>query len=250
MSKVNLESTQNNIDRLANNLIELQQILSSKKEEINMKIREFSTILNSFFIKSDEINQQISKEEERKQKNSGELDELNRQLQELTHRRDILQSEITSIQRDIEQLSTIILDNEKNSTELNIQIESLSGRVSDHKRKMEEIEVLAQANNEETKEELRRREIRNAELKEQYNRMISRSKALNYLVKRNIITLPEIQVIRSLTVPGVDTEQNLKKTSGVSEEIIRKILEDLDSREIIEFDSLTGKIQVLMNIDL
>ena len=61
----------------------------------------------------------------------------------------------------------------------------------------------------ETKEDLRKREIQNAELMEQFNRMVSRSKALIYLVKKDVINLPEIQVIRSLKVPGVDNEENL-----------------------------------------
>jgi len=250
MSKVNLESAQNNVDRLTSNLNELEQLLSSKKEEINVKIKEFNDILNSFFKQADEINQQVIKEEDRKQNNSTELDKLNQQLQELNSRKDILESEIASIQRDIEQLSSIILENERTNTELSVQTESLTERISGFKRKIEEIDVLTQSTNEETKEELRRREIRNADLNEQYNKMISRTKALQYLVKANIVNLPEIQVIRSLTVPGVDTEENLKKTSGVSDQIIRKILDDLKSREIIDFDSMTGRIQLLVEIDL
>ena len=250
MSKVNLESAQNNIDRLTNNLNELEQLLSSKKQEINGKIKEFNDILGSFFRQADDINQQIIKEEDRKQNNTAELDKLKLQLQELNSKKDILESEIASIQRDIEQLSAIILENERTHTELSVQTESLTERISGFKRKIEEIEVLTQSTNDETKEELRKREIRNADLNEQYNKMISRTKALQYLVKMNIVNLPEIQVIRSLTVPGVDTEENLKKTSGVSDQIIRKILDDLKSREIIAFDSMTGRIQLLVEIDL
>ena len=42
MSRVNLESAQNNIERVTTNLNELQQILSSKKDEVATKISEIS----------------------------------------------------------------------------------------------------------------------------------------------------------------------------------------------------------------
>ena len=103
---------------------------------------------------------------------------------------------------------------------------------------------------EENKEQVRSREIKIAELTEHHNRILSRSKSLEYLIKKDIITLPEIQVIRSLNTPGIDTMDNLRKTSGVSVEIIRKILRDLDSREIITFDSSSGKIRKLTKIDI
>ena len=250
MSKVNLESAKNNIERVSSNLNELQQLLLSKKEEISNKVKDFNDLLSNFFKNADEKNQAISQEEERKSDNTSKLNQLNQQLQELTHQKDILQSEISSKQRDIEQLTNVTLEREKTNTELTLQVDSNTERISDFKRKIEELDVLSQATRDETKEEMRRREIKNAELNEQYNRIISRSRALIYLVKNDLVNLPEIQVLRSLNVPGVDSELNLRKTSGVSENLIRNVLVDLDRREIISFDPHTGRIQILTNIDI
>ena len=250
MSRVNLESAQNNIERLAANLEELQQVLASKKEEINGKIRELTEVLSSFFKEADEINQTINSGEEKKSQSSNQLNQLKNELQELNHRRDILLSEITSKQKDIERLSALILEREKVSTEVILQVDSLKERVADLKRKIEEFDVLTDALNEETKEQTRTREIKNAELENNYNRILSRSKSLQYLVKNDIVTLPEIQVLRSLNVPGVDNAENLKKTSGVSDDIIRKILQDLSQREIIEYDPASGKFKLLSDIDI
>lgn len=250
MSRVNLESAQNNIERLAANLEELQQVLASKKEEINGKIRELTEVLSSFFKEADEINQTINSGEEKKSQSSNQLNQLKNELQELNHRRDILLSEITSKQKDIERLSALILEREKVSTEVILQVDSLKERVADLKRKIEEFDVLTDALNEETKEQTRTREIKNAELENNYNRILSRSKSLQYLVKNDIVTLPEIQVLRSLNVPGVDNAENLKKTSGVSDDIIRKILQDLSRREIIEYDPASGKFKLLSKIDI
>ena len=250
MSRVNLESAKNNIERILTSLNEIQQFLTSKNQEINTKVREFNDSLTSYFKQAEDKNQLISQEEENKANNSSQLEQINQKLQELTHNKDVLQSEITSKQRDIEQLSAVILEREKLFTELSVQVDSLNDRISDLKRKDEELEVLTQATLDEVKEELRRKEIQNAELSTEYNKMISRTKALKYLVKQDIVNFPEIQVIRSLTVPGVDNEENLKKTSGVSDQIIRNILTDLDRRGIISFDIHTGKFQVLMELDI
>jgi chromosome segregation ATPase len=250
MSRVNLESAKNNIERILTSLNEIQQLLTSKTQEINGKVREFNDSLTSYFRQAEEKDQQIKQEEEKKASNSSTLEQDNQKLQELTHNKDVLQSEITSKQRDIEQLSALILEREKTFTELSVQVDSLTERISDLKRKDEELEVLTQATLDEVKEELRRKEIQHAELSTEYNKMISRTKALKYLVKQDIVNFPEIQVIRSLTVPGVDNEENLKKTSGVSDQIIRNILTDLDRRGIIAFDLHTGKFQVLTELDI
>ena len=250
MSRVNLESAKNNIERILTSLNEIQQFLTSKTQEINTKVREFNDSLTSYFKQAEDKDLLIGQEEEKKANNSSQLEQSNQKLHELTHNKDVLQSEITSKQRDIEQLSAVILEREKLFTELSVQVDSLNNRISDLKRKDEELEVLTQATLDEVKEELRRKEIQNAELSTEYNKMISRTKALKYLVKQDIVNFPEIQVIRSLTVPGVDNEENLKKTSGVSDQIIRNILTDLDSRGIIVFDIHTGKFQVLMELDI
>jgi len=250
MSRVNLESAQNNIERLASNLNELIQVLTSKKGEIDSKVRDFSEELASFFKEVDEINQSINSGEEKKTQSSSQLDQLSNELQEITYRKDVLQSEITSKQRDIEQLSALILEREKISTEANLQVDSLNERISDLRRKIEEFDVLTNALNEETKEHTRAREIKLAELDNNINRVISRSKSLQFLVKKDIVTLPEIQVLRSLNTPGVDTAENLKKTSGVSDDLIRKILQDLARREIIQYDPTSGRFQILTSIDI
>ena len=250
MSRVNLESAQNNVERITTNLNELQQILVSKKEEISSKINEISGILSSFFKQADELNQLISQEEEKKSKNTAELDQLNQKLQGLNHNKDVLQSEIASKQKDIQQLLDLIMEREQIFTELNMQVDSLTEKISGFKRKIEELDVLSQSTLEETKEEMRNREIKLADLKGQYTKMVSRSKALKYLVQKDIVVLPEIQVIRSLTGPGINTEENLKKMSGVSDQIIRNILVELDKREIITFNQSTGAFQVITEIDI
>lgn len=250
MSRVNLDSAKNNVERIINIIDELNQLITNKKADINAKIRNINENLAEFFKQADEKTYAINQEEEKKARKSAELEQLNQRFQELTHTKDILQSEIASKQKDIEQLSAIILEKEKIFTEESVQVDSLERRIAEYTRKIEEIDVLSQATLEETKEEMRKKEIKNAELLEQYNRIVSRSKALKYLIKNDIIVLPEIQVIRSLNTPGVDNIENLKKTSGVSDEIIRNILVDLDKREIITFDSYSGKFQIISQIDI
>jgi chromosome segregation ATPase len=250
MSRVNLESAQNNVERVTTNLNELQQFLSSKKDEVATKISEINGILSAYFKQADELNQLIAQEEEKKSNNTTELNQLNQKLQKLTHNKDVLQSEISSKQKDIQQLLNLIMEREQISTELKMQVDSLTEKMSGFKRKIEELDVLSHSTSSETSEAIRSKEIRLADLNSQYTMMISRSKALKYLVKKDIVVLPEVQVIRSLTTPGINTEENLKKMSGVSEQIIRNILVELAKREIITYESHTGKFQVITEIDI
>ena len=250
MSRVNLESAQNNVERVTSNLNELQQILSSKKDEVTNKINEINGTLSTYFKQADDLNQLIAQEEEKKNKSTAELDQLNQKLQELNHNKDVLQSEISSKQKDIQQLLNLIMEREQISTELSMQVDSLNEKISGFKRKIEELDVLSQSTSNETSQALRNKEIQLTDLNGQYTQMISRSKALKYLVKKDIVVLPEIQVIRSLTTPGINTEENLKKTSGVSEQIIRDILVELAKREIISFEPHTGRFQVISEIDI
>ena len=250
MSRVNLESAQNNIERVTTNLNELQQILSSKKDEVATKISEISRILSTYFKQADDLNQLIAQEEEKKSNNTAELGQLNQKLQELNHSKDVLQSEISSKQKDIQQLLDLIMEREQISTELNMQVDSLNEKMSGFKRKIEELDVLSQATSSETSEAIRNKEVQLADLNGQFTQMISRSKALKYLVQKDIVVLPEVQVIRSLTTPGINTEENLKKMSGVSEEIIRNILVELSKRKIISYEPHTGRFQVISEIDI
>ncbi|MCK4845446.1 MAG: hypothetical protein KAS95_07220 [Candidatus Heimdallarchaeota archaeon] len=250
MSKVNLESVQNGTERLQTELKELLQFTSSQNVELSKHLTDLKYNLTEKARKTEQLSESITTEETKKRVRATELEELNTELQKLNHHKDILVSEISSQQKDIEQLSSIILEKEKSKTEISIAVDSLTQRTAEQKRKIEEHEVLIDAINEDfTKDSLKKDTIY-AQISNQYNSMISKSKALKFLVKKDIVILPEIKVIRSLKVPGMDSELNIRKTSGVSDQIIRNILLDLDKREIISFDPLSGKVQILDKIDI
>lgn len=250
MSKVNLESVQNGTERLQTELKELLQFTTSQNEELLKHLTDLKYNLTEKSRKAEQLSESITTEETKKRVRATELEELNAELQKLNHHKDVLVSEISSQQKDIEQLSSLILEKEKSKTEISIAVDSLTQRTSEQKRKIEEHEVLIDAINKDFTEDSLKKDSIYAQISNQYNSMISKSKALEFLVKKDIVILPEIKVIRSLKVPGMDSELNIRKTSGVSDQIIRNILLDLDKREIISFDPLSGKVQILDKIDI
>lgn len=159
-------------------------------------------------------------------------------------------SEIQSKRQDLEKLNSVILTEEKNKTELQTETVGKEEKLQSLNRKIEENQVLIEATKEETEKEILAKNQELMKLSDEKDKIISRAKALKYLLKKNIISLPEINVIRSLNVPGVDTEENIRKTSGVSDQIVRKILMDLDERGIITYETLSGKVQKLTRIDI
>ena len=250
MSKINLESAENNMDKISRTLAELNQLVESKKEEIEQNLSKFNELLSSNRKKSEQLINEQNSEEALKTELQSKLDQLSNELDELTHQRSVLEAEIASKQKDLEALANLILEKEKKKTELQLTVESNQQKLDTINRKIEEYEALIEATKEETEANRKIKEQEIIELEEQYQTTVSRVKALKYLVKKNLINLPEVQVIRSLSAPGMDSEQNIRKMSGVSDQLIRKILLDLDSKGIISFDPLTGKIQVLTTIDI
>ena len=250
MSKVNLESVQNDTERLQTEIKELLQFTASQNEELLKYLTDLKYNLTERSRKAEQLSESITTEETKKRVRATELEELTTELQKLNHHKDVLVSEISSQQKDIEQLSSIILEKEKSKTEISIAVDSLTQRIAEQKRKIEEHEVLIDAINKDFTEDSLKKDTIYAQIASQYNSMISKSRALKFLVKKDIVILPEIKVIRSLKVPGMDSEENIRKTSGVSDQIIRNILLDLDKREIISFDPLSGNVQILDNIDI
>ncbi|MHA1302857.1 MAG: hypothetical protein ACTSQE_11945 [Candidatus Heimdallarchaeaceae archaeon] len=250
MNKTNVQTAINNVERIRIELAELVQLVTSLNEEIGQNLGEGKTVLEKLIEQIDEKNKMIEQLEN--QKNDLKTSILNKKeiLQEKMYRKDVLLSEIQSKKQDIDQLASIILNEEKNKTEISTEMIGKEERLNNIKRKIEEHQVLIEATEEETKNEIQARKRRKIEISEELDRIVSRSKALKYLIKKNIVNLPEISVIRSLNVPGVDTETNIRKTSGVSDQVVRKILMDLDERGVISFETLSGKVQKLTEIDI
>ena len=245
-----MDSAKNNSERIKVLLEEVKQVITSSIDDLQKIIFEYSNYLAEFEKEASNLSEKITAEESKRETLKGELNTLQSQLEELTHRRDVLESEIASKQQDIEQLSNIILDKEKIKTELTLKIDSYNERINELNRKIEENTALIETTKEDTNKERENKKAEVTALKEEYMRTITKAKALKYLIKKDLINLPEVKVIKSLTVPGVENEKHIRKTAGVNDETIRKVLLDLDRRGIISFDPLTGKIQVLTKIDL
>jgi len=250
MSKANLDSTKSNLERIKVLFEELKQILDNSFGELQSTLKEYLNYLGEFDRKANNLTEKISFEESRREMLRSELNKLQSELEKLTHKKDVLTSEISSKQQDIDQLSNIILDKEKIKTEHILKINSYEERLKELNRKIEENIVLINATKEDTQKEQETKKAELTSLQEEYRRTVTKAKALKYLIKKDLINLPEVKVIKSLTVPGVENEKHIRKTAGVNNETIRKVLLDLDRRGVIAFDPLTGKIQVLTKIDL
>jgi len=74
-------------------------------------------------------------------------------------------------------------------------------------------------------------------------------KALRYLLKENIITMPEAKVAMELKGRDTTTIDHLAKTTFIGRIKVKDILEQLAKRDIIELDN-SGQVRVLKPIDL
>ncbi|MHA1874643.1 MAG: hypothetical protein ACTSVB_11065 [Candidatus Heimdallarchaeaceae archaeon] len=250
MSKVNVQTALNNIERIKSELEELTQLVVGLKEDLNYSVENSKNSLSSILKKIEEKSENINILETTRKDLQRQISEKTGELNEKTSKKDILTSEIQSKRQDLEKLNSVILTEEKNKTELQTETIGKEEKLQTLNRKIEENQVLIEATREDTEKEILAKNEQIRKLNDEKDKIVSRAKALKYLLKKNIISLPEINVIRSLNVPGVDTEENIRKTSGVSDQIVRKILMDLDERGIITYETLSGKVQKLTKIDI
>ncbi|UJG43299.1 MAG: hypothetical protein K9W46_13115 [Candidatus Heimdallarchaeum endolithica] len=250
MSKVNVQIALNNIERIKSELEELTQLVVGLKEDLNYSVENSKNSLSSILKKNEEKSENINILETTRKDLQRQISEKTSELNEKTSKKDILNSEIQSKRQDLEKLNSVILTEEKNKTELQTETIGKEEKLQTLNRKIEEKQVLIEATREDTEKEILAKNEQIRKLNDEKDKIVSRAKALKYLLKKNIISLPEINVIRSLNVPGVDTEENIRKTSGVSDQIVRKILMDLDERGIITYETLSGKVQKLTEIDI
>ncbi|MHA1865907.1 MAG: hypothetical protein ACTSWZ_05300 [Candidatus Heimdallarchaeaceae archaeon] len=250
MSKVNVQTALNNIERIKSELEELTQLVVGLKEDLNYSVENSKNSLSSILKKIEEKSENINILETTRKDLQRQISEKTGELNEKTSKKDILTSEIQSKRQDLEKLNSVILTEEKNKTELQTETIGKEEKLQTLNRKIEENQVLIEATGEDTEKEILAKNEQIRKLNDEKDKIVSRAKALKYLLKKNIISLPEINVIRSLNVPGVDTEENIRKTSGVSDQIVRKILMDLDERGIITYETLSGKVQKLTKIDI
>jgi DNA-binding MarR family transcriptional regulator len=74
-------------------------------------------------------------------------------------------------------------------------------------------------------------------------------KALRYLLKENIITMPEAKVAMELKGRDTTTIDHLAKTTFIGRIKVKDILDQLAKHGIIELDK-AGQVRVLKTIDL
>ncbi len=250
MSKANVQTAINDIEKFRTGLSELTQLIDNLKEEIGKELTEGNGLLEEILNK---VNTKLSTLEQLEEKQANlkkALNDNNNLLQEKQYKKEVLVSENDSKKKDIDQLSSLILGDEKTKTEIQTEIVGKEERVVNLKQEIEEHKALIETTKEDMEKDIEERNSKKRQIDSELTRIITRSKALKYLIKKNMVNLPEIKVIRSLNVPGVDTEANIRKTSGVADQIVRKILMDLDERGIISFETLSGKVQKRTEIDI
>lgn len=250
MSKLDIESAKHNTDRIKSDIQELLQMVVSQKEAFDGYILEFESLLTSLIEDIAENNEEIAESEKRSDELSKESEELANAINNLTKKRELLSTKNIQKNTDLTRRREEKLKLEAEKSNLEAQIRTKKEVINN---KEEEIKLLEERINEtkQNTESIKKQKKEQLEkYKTEYIQIVSKAKALLYLLKKDVISLPEVKVIRTLNRPGLDDETNIVKTAGVSHDLVRRVLLDLDEREIISFDPLSKKIEVKMDLDL
>lgn len=215
----------NEIDRLLQLSAHLQEMWENKKateEELN---RELSSLEG-----------ELTAESREKTKLESVDSTQTKVIEEARAERERLQQEVSIAKKTLEDLEDQVRNIERTSRNNSSVITDLEAKlVAGDDQFTEKIQQLEEESSE---------AIMEAELLE------AKFKALRYLLRENIITMPEAKVAAELKGKESTTIDHLQKTTFIGRFKVKEILIKMDEQKIVQFDKGSGEVKVLSAIDL
>ncbi len=213
-----IDSLTERLERLKNKLIEKQNI----EEEKEKTVSELEAAISSLESEKTQAENKLSELKENEIKLSQQLKELET---ELTKTRE----EISSIKENISSLEQACKEKEDEITKLEKEIENI---------RMEHDKAIASLRSSYEKELNRLNE-----LKAKYS-------ALKFLIRKNVLDIPELKVIRVIKDQKSTSISFVEKSTSLKTSFIQHVVKGLAERGVIEFNPNTGEIKTLKEIKI
>ena len=134
--------------------------------------------------------------------------------------------------------------------ELKVEISSLSDLLTEYQEKFDIVSKEKQQEEEKHQQHVQSLLDERNQIEKQNKMLEQKFKALQYLIKKQYVSPPEVNIIKTLTQSGVNNVNVLEKATGLEKQIITKTLQNLNSRGLIEFNSASGEFKVLKQLDI
>ncbi|MHA1582122.1 MAG: hypothetical protein ACTSYM_06490 [Candidatus Baldrarchaeia archaeon] len=213
-----IDSLTERLERLKNKFIERQNI----EEEKEKTVSELEAAISSLESEKTQAENKLSELKE------NEI-QFNQQLKELETELAKTREEISSVKENISSIEQACKEKEDEIAKLEKEIENI---------KMEHDKAIASLRSSYEKESNRLNE-----LKAKYS-------ALKFLIRKNILDIPELKVIRVIKDHKTTSVSFIEKSTSLKTSLIQHVVKGLAERGVIEFNPNTGEIKTLKEIKI
>ncbi|MFW9831494.1 MAG: hypothetical protein ACFFD8_06940 [Candidatus Thorarchaeota archaeon] len=220
-----LSTISNYIDQVLQIAAQLHEVLEEKRATEEAMTREASSLEGELTAEREErgrLDSTSSAQQKVITEAKIEQERLQQQVNEAKQTLENLEDELRNLDRSL-------LDRDRKLTEINEKLNSIDDKFADILQKLEA--ESEEANNA-------------ANLQE------AKYQALRYLLRENIITMPEAKVAQELKGKESTTLDHLQKTTFIGRFKVRQIIEQMAERKIVKFDKGSEQVKVLKPIDL
>ncbi len=180
----------------------------------------------------------------------GELSTENREKSKLESTSIAQQKVLVEAKAEQERLQKEVIMTQKNLENLEDQVRSLERTIREKKKTLQDIEEKFNSVDDKFAETLQEYETKALEATNEAELQGAKYKAIRYLLREKIITMPEAKVAMELQGKETTTLDHLQKTTFIGRIKVKEILEKMAEEKIIKFDKSTGEVKILKPIDL
>ena len=240
------------IGSLKKNQSVIEELAATTQKELALILSETEQLLQLAEQIQEKWETQQAREEELNREAAaldGELAAESREKGKLESTNADQSQALANIKVEHEKLEQLVNAEEKRLEELEDEVRTLERSLREKDVGLGENDAKLKAVDEQYLDKIEELKEKAKQAEEEASLLEAKYKALRYLLKENIITMPEAKVAMELKGRDSTTIDHLAKTTFIGRIKVKDILGQLAKRGIVEFDN-SGQVQVLKTIDL
>ena len=237
-----LKKNQSVIEELAATTQKELAIILSETEQLLQLAGQIQEKWESQQVREEELNRDAATLD-------GELAAESREKGKLESTNAAQSQTLVDTKAECEKLEQQVTAEEKQLEALEIEVRTIERSLREKDENLGENDAKLKAIDEQYLDKIEELKEKAKQAEEEVGILEAKYKALRYLLKENIITMPEAKVAMELKGRDTTTIDHLAKTTFIGRIKVKDILEQLAKRGIIEFDN-SGQVRVLKPIDL
>jgi chromosome segregation ATPase len=241
------------METLKKNQAVVEELAATTKREISEIQTQIEQLIKRVTLLQDEWDEREATEEELTREAASLEGELSAESQEqgkLESTSSTQQQAIVDAKKEREQLQMELAEIERRLEGLEDDIRTADRGLRNAEKEMGKVDEKLASVDDKISEQLQDIDAQVAEARREAELQEARYKALRYLLKEGIVTMPEAKVAAELKDKDTTTLDHLQKTTFIGRFKVREIIQQMAERKIVRFDKNTEQVKVRKQIDL